>query len=273
MIRLLYRVPGLKSSVWTSLCIVELGLITCVSPLVEIGFSIPFFPDSHTIDIAEMSADHADSDLAKLKGYYLCGIIHSGFSEESLRNFLDVEKRAQISTWTLNQLIDAGQEFVRKNKTEREVALEASVSQLTTQLAESQRLLKSRSEELSKSFRSGFLDGVLSDSTFSFPSFCKFLLKRTTTPVDSLPMDDLKAHVEAYREAERPILTVDRGEGVSVVYEPPLPPVSPSKSRKIPEPMPDPDLEVMGNKYRIEGKQAPRTQLLDELEVKVDVSP
>lgn len=215
----------------------------------------------------------AQPTLDKLKAYYLLGLVHSGFPQAQLQGFLDGDKGGELGKWTIEELLDAGQEFVRRSRTDREEALGKRLERLEMHVRELEKVGKEKEEEARKSWKSGFLEGVFGLGGVGYSDFCKFLASKAAAPIDALSLDDIKAELGAYRACRRPKLAFHKVNRVSIL--PPLPPAPPSAPSPSHHSIPDAvsDTDPTGQTYRLPAIQTPITHLSTETDVYIEVSP
>jgi hypothetical protein len=211
----------------------------------------------------------------KLKAYYLLGLVHSGFQQAQLQGFLDGDKGGELGRWTIEELLDAGQEFVRKNRTDREEESARRLEKLETHLRELEKASKEKEEEAKRNWKSGFMEGVFGLGGVGYSDFCRFLSAKAAAPIDNLSLDDIKAQLGAYRASKRPKLAFHKLPRLQIV--PPLPPApesAPSSPSPLRSSIPDAvsDTDLTGQTYLLPAIQTPITHLSTETDVFIEVS-
>lgn len=92
---------------------------------------------------------------------YLNGLLDAGYSRLALSHFLEVTKKDQIASWSLDQLREAGLEFIQTHQLDREADLQ---SKLRLKEEEILRLRRCLDREVSRAWKQGFLEACLGDN-------------------------------------------------------------------------------------------------------------
>ena len=145
------------------------------------------FPSTPPLQASQYSMSRSHQD--ELKCMYLSGLIDAGCSYPALSHFLEVTKSNEIVNWSLDQLRDAGQEFVQTHKSDRETDLEQKIQLKSEEIL---RLHRNLDREVSKAWKQGFLEGCIGDNSQESKQLqAKLLECGISDPVD-LSNEELK---------------------------------------------------------------------------------